>query len=146
MQLFFRQFSSSNKTIKPITQQNHTANHTAETQRHVVDACIRSLPLTTTHEDHLGGGAYCYSGESLRRLNRINRRGDENKEIVPKKGYTTSVFFWKWFGYLESDQALQTSVRCKICRRPVLSRTADATELFDHLKRFHPTEHSESVI
>ena len=93
MQLFLRQFSSSNKTIKPITQQNHTANHTAETQRHVVDACIRSLPLTTTHEDHLGGGAYCYSGESLRRLNRINRRGDENKEIVPKKGYTTSVFF-----------------------------------------------------
>ncbi|XP_064153682.1 E3 SUMO-protein ligase ZBED1-like isoform X1 [Anguilla rostrata] len=67
----------------------------------------------------------------------------KDEEIVPKKGHTTSVI-WKSFGYLKSDQA-QTSIRCKICRRPVLSRTGNTTNLFHHLKRHHPTEHSESL-
>ena len=113
MQLFFCHFSSSYKTIK------QTANHRAKKQTHVVDACIRPLPLTTTHDDHFRGEAYCYSEESERRQNRINRWGDENEEIVQKKGHTTSVL-GNWFGCLESDQT-QTSIRCKICRQPVLA-------------------------
>ncbi|XP_049337568.1 E3 SUMO-protein ligase ZBED1-like [Astyanax mexicanus] len=64
-------------------------------------------------------------------------------DIVPKKGRTTSNI-WKWFGYLKSDQA-QLSPKCRICRRAVQTKTGNTTNLFHHLKKYHPVEYTESV-
>ncbi|XP_073719120.1 E3 SUMO-protein ligase ZBED1-like [Misgurnus anguillicaudatus] len=63
-------------------------------------------------------------------------------EIVDKRGKTNSVV-WKWFGYRRCDK-LQVSVCCKMCRRVVPTSSGNTSNLFYHLKHFHPLEHSES--
>ena len=67
----------------------------------------------------------------------------QQEEIVAKKGHTTSVI-WNWFGYLKSDKE-QANVKCKLCRRIVLSRTGNTTNLFYHLKKYHNKEWYESM-
>lgn len=66
-----------------------------------------------------------------------------NDEIVDKKGSTNSVI-WKWFGYLKSDEA-QIKTICKICRQFVKTKTGNTTNLFHHLKKYHPNDHAESM-
>ncbi|MBN3304946.1 ZBED1 protein, partial [Amia calva] len=51
---------------------------------------------------------------------------------------------WKWFGYLRSDK-LQVSVCCKMCQRVVPASSRNTSNLFHHLKQFHPIEYSEAV-
>lgn len=65
------------------------------------------------------------------------------KTLLIKKGYSTSAV-WRWFGYGKSDQE-QTKPVCKICRRVVPARTGNTTNLFNHLRRHHPTNYTESV-
>ncbi len=67
----------------------------------------------------------------------------KDDEIVDKKGSTNSVI-WKWFGYLKSDEA-QIKTICKICRRFVKTKTGNTTNLFHHLKKYHPNDHTESM-
>lgn len=69
----------------------------------------------------------------------VEARSDE---IVDKRGKTNSVV-WKWFGYRTSDK-LQVSACCKMCRRVVPTSSGNTSNLFHHLKQFHPIEHSES--
>ncbi|XP_051992400.1 zinc finger BED domain-containing protein 4-like [Xyrauchen texanus] len=65
-----------------------------------------------------------------------------SNEIVDKRGKTNSVV-WKWFGYRTSDK-LRVSACCKMCRRVVPTSSGNTSNLFHHLKQFHPIEHSES--
>ncbi len=67
----------------------------------------------------------------------------KDDEIVDKKGSTNSVI-WEWFGYLKSDEA-QIKTICKICRRFVKTKTGNTTNLFHHLKKYHPNDHTESM-
>ena len=106
------------------------------TRQGSVLARLQASHWETAHE-HLFSVAYYYSEENRLRGNCHQRR------IVPKKDHTTLVI-WQWFGNLKSDQA-QTSIRCKICLRPVLSRTGNANNLSHRLQSYHSTEHSESL-
>lgn len=63
------------------------------------------------------------------------------EDIVDKKGVSTSAV-WKYFGFLKSDKK-QSSVRCKLCRRPVPTKSGNTTNMFHHLKQYHPLEHTE---
>ncbi|XP_057183139.1 E3 SUMO-protein ligase ZBED1-like [Triplophysa rosa] len=72
----------------------------------------------------------------------INLSSKDDK-IVDKKGNTNSVI-WKWFGYLKSDET-QIKPICKICRRSVPTKTGNTTNLFHHLKKYHPSDHTESM-
>lgn len=65
-----------------------------------------------------------------------------NKNIVDKKGHTTSIV-WKYFGSLQSDKT-QSRVHCKLCRRYVPAKSGNTTNLFHHLKQYHPLEHAET--
>lgn len=67
----------------------------------------------------------------------------KDDEIVDKKGSTNSVI-WKWFGFLKSDEA-QIKTICKICRWFVKTKTGNTTNLFHHLKKYHPNDHTESM-
>ncbi len=67
----------------------------------------------------------------------------KDDEIVDKKGSTNSVI-WEWFGYLKSDE-VQIKTICKICRRFVKTKTGNTTNLFHHLKKYHPNDHTESM-
>ncbi len=67
----------------------------------------------------------------------------KDDEIVDKKGSTNSVI-WEWFGYLKSDEA-QIKTICKICRWFVKTKTGNTTNLFHHLKKYHPNDHTESM-
>ncbi|XP_053506474.1 E3 SUMO-protein ligase ZBED1-like [Ictalurus furcatus] len=73
---------------------------------------------------------------------RASTSEEKADEVVDKRGKTNSVV-WKWFGYLSSDK-LQVSVRCKMCRRAVPTSSGNTSNLFHHLKQFHPIEYSES--
>lgn len=64
-------------------------------------------------------------------------------EIVERKGYSTSVV-WRWFGYQQNDVE-QIKPVCKVCRRSVPSKTGNTTNLFNHLKKHHPSDYSESA-
>lgn len=65
------------------------------------------------------------------------------KTLLEKKGNTTSIV-WTWFGYGKNDQE-QAKPVCKICRRLVPARTGNTTNLFNHLRRHHPCNYTESV-
>lgn len=67
----------------------------------------------------------------------------KDEEIVPKTGHTTLVI-WKWVGYLNSNKA-QTSIRCEICKQPVLNRTGNTTNIFHHLEWYHPKQYFRSM-
>ncbi|CAL8363140.1 unnamed protein product [Arctogadus glacialis] len=64
-------------------------------------------------------------------------------EVVDKKGYKTSII-WKWFGFLKTDEAQDKTV-CKLCRRSVPARLGNTTNLFQHLKTYHPSDYTESM-
>ncbi|CAB1450755.1 unnamed protein product [Pleuronectes platessa] len=63
--------------------------------------------------------------------------------IVEKKGNATSGV-WTWFGYGKNDEE-QTKPVCKICRGSVPARTGNTTNLFNHLRRHHPSDYTESL-
>ncbi|KAL6460172.1 hypothetical protein MHYP_G00319310 [Metynnis hypsauchen] len=63
-------------------------------------------------------------------------------ELVPKKGVTSSVV-WNWFGFAATD-ADQTSPRCKVCFKTVVSKGSSTTNLFQHLKQRHAAEWEKS--
>lgn len=65
------------------------------------------------------------------------------EDILEKKVNATSVV-WKWFGYLRSDEEQNNPV-CKLCRRSVPSKAGNTTNLFNHLNRHHPSDHTESL-
>ncbi|CAB1429044.1 unnamed protein product [Pleuronectes platessa] len=67
----------------------------------------------------------------------------ETEDIVEKKGNATSGV-WTWFGYGKNDKE-QTKPVCKICRRSVPCRTGNTTNLFNHLRRHHPSDYTESL-
>ncbi len=55
----------------------------------------------------------------------------------------TSVI-WKWFEYLKSVET-QIKTVCKIYRQSVPTKTGNATNVFCHLKRYHPSDHTKSM-
>ena len=63
------------------------------------------------------------------------------EEIVEKKTQRSSAF-WRYFGYLASDKR-QSNPVCKLCRKQVPTKTDNTTNLSDHLKQCHPSEHAE---
>ena len=63
------------------------------------------------------------------------------ERIVDKRGPSSSVV-WRYFGYLESDKK-QSGVHCKLCRQHVPTKTGNTTNLFHHLKQYHPLEYAE---
>lgn len=67
----------------------------------------------------------------------------EDEAIVDRKSYSTSVV-WRWFGYLQSD-VQQIKPVCKVCQRSVPSKTGNTTNLFNHLKKYHPSDYTESM-
>ena len=69
--------------------------------------------------------------------------GTTEGEVVDKKGYKTSII-WKWFGYLKTDEEQDKTV-CKLCRRSVPARLGNTTNLFQHLKTYHPSDYTESM-
>lgn len=89
-------------------------------------------------------------------ISKISEMSDTEESAVPmtsskdedivdkklKKGHSTSVV-WRYFGYLQSDKK-QSSVHCKLCRRHVPAKSGNTTNLFHHLKQYHPLEHAES--
>lgn len=91
-----------------------------------------------------GATSFSYKMSTSDRNTDVTERASTSKEkadkIVDKRGKTNSVV-WKWFGFLRSDKL---SVLCKMCRRVVLTSSGNTSNLFHHLKQFHPTEHSES--
>ena len=63
-----------------------------------------------------------------------------SEEIVNKSGKVSSPV-WEFFGYYKSDRS-QTNVVCKLCKTVVPTKTGNTTNLFYHLSRAHPLEHS----
>ena len=61
-------------------------------------------------------------------------------EVIDKKGYKTSII-WKWFGYLKTDEAQDKTV----CKRSLPARLGNTTNLFQHLKTYHPSDYTESM-
>lgn len=58
-----------------------------------------------------------------------------DKELIPKKGGTSVV--WNYFGFTLADTE-QTAVICKECKKPVISKGGNTSNLFHHLKHQHP--------
>lgn len=58
----------------------------------------------------------------------------DDKELVWKKGASSVV--WNWFGFKVSDLDQQT-VLCKFCRRIVLAKGGNTSNIFYHLKTLH---------
>lgn len=59
---------------------------------------------------------------------------------MDKKGKVSSPV-WEFFGYYKSDTS-QTKVVCKLCKTVVPTKAGNTTNLFYHLSRAHPLEHS----
>ncbi len=68
--------------------------------------------------------------------------GREVEELVVKRGATATI--WNWFGYKKSD-AEQTTVICKICRKTVVTKSGNTSNLFHHLKHKHKPEYEECL-
>uniref|UniRef100_A0AAR2KWN2 BED-type domain-containing protein n=1 Tax=Pygocentrus nattereri TaxID=42514 RepID=A0AAR2KWN2_PYGNA len=58
-----------------------------------------------------------------------------------KRGARSVV--WRWFGYKISD-TLQTAVICKICKKQIMTKGGNTSNLFHHLRQKHPCQHEES--
>uniref|UniRef100_A0AAV2MBN1 BED-type domain-containing protein n=1 Tax=Knipowitschia caucasica TaxID=637954 RepID=A0AAV2MBN1_KNICA len=63
-------------------------------------------------------------------------------ELVCKKGATSVV--WSWFGFRPSDTR-QNTIFCKICKRSVVAKGGNTTNLFHHLKQKHLLEYNKAV-
>uniref|UniRef100_A0AAR2K029 BED-type domain-containing protein n=1 Tax=Pygocentrus nattereri TaxID=42514 RepID=A0AAR2K029_PYGNA len=64
------------------------------------------------------------------------------EELVMKRGASSVV--WRWFGYKISD-TLQTAVICKICKKQIITKGGNTSNLFHHLrKKKHPCQYEES--
>ncbi|KAK7938916.1 hypothetical protein WMY93_002242 [Mugilogobius chulae] len=66
----------------------------------------------------------------------------DEPEFVPKKGATSVI--WSWFGFRPSDLE-QNIVFCKTCRRTVVAKGGNTSNLFHHLKQKHNSEYSKAV-
>lgn len=62
-------------------------------------------------------------------------------ELVSKKKTNGSII-WKWFGFKVSDDN-QQNVVCKVCRKPVATKSSSTTNLFRHLQLRHKVEYEE---
>ncbi len=67
---------------------------------------------------------------------------EAEEELVLKWGATTTI--WNWFGYRKSD-ADQTTVIFKVCRKIVVTKSENTSNLFHHLKHKHKPEYEESL-
>ncbi len=65
-----------------------------------------------------------------------------DEELLVKRGATSTI--WNWFGYRKSD-AEQTTVICQICRKTVVTKSGNTSNLFHHLKHKHKPEYEESL-
>ncbi len=63
---------------------------------------------------------------------------EAEEELVVKRGATSTI--WNWFGYRKSD-ADQTTVVCKVCRKTVVTKSGNTSNLFHHLKHKHKPEY-----
>ncbi|KAL3988405.1 serine protease 27 [Sarotherodon galilaeus] len=62
----------------------------------------------------------------------LNETGDP--ELVSKNDATSVV--WNWFGFCPSDTH-QSPILCRTCKRAVVAKGANTTNLFHHLKQKH---------
>ena len=67
------------------------------------------------------------------------RRGEQEPQLVEKKGTTSHV--WTFFG-LEKEGTDSDKVICRVCKKSVLARGGNTSNLVSHLKNNHPKEHS----
>ncbi|XP_019206021.1 zinc finger BED domain-containing protein 1-like [Oreochromis niloticus] len=70
----------------------------------------------------------------------LNEAGEP--ELVSKNGATSVV--WKWFGFRPSDTH-QSRIFCRTCKRAVLAKGGNTTNLFHHLKQKHFLEYKKAV-
>nr|XP_054606785.1 E3 SUMO-protein ligase ZBED1-like [Nothobranchius furzeri] len=63
-------------------------------------------------------------------------------EFVFKKGATSVV--WNWFGFRPSDTQ-QSTIFCRTCKRAVVAKGGNTTNLFHHLKQKHFLEYNKAV-
>ena len=64
-----------------------------------------------------------------------------DSELLPKRN--SSSIIWNWFGFTPDDKD-QKNILCKICKESVKASDGNTTNLFNHLKRRHPTQYNES--
>lgn len=62
--------------------------------------------------------------------------------LVPKRGGTSVI--WDWFGFKTSDTE-QASNICKLCRRVVVAKGGNTSNLFHLLKNSHPRQYQEAT-
>ena len=67
-------------------------------------------------------------------------RVTQAERLVPKKGPTSVI--WSWFGYKSSDKE-QTTISCKVCRRAVIAKGGNTSNLLHHLKSMHAHAHED---
>ena len=65
--------------------------------------------------------------------------GEQEPQLVEKKGTTSHV--WTFFG-LEKEGTDSDKVICRVCKKSVLARGGNTSNLVSHLKNNHPKEHS----
>ena len=63
----------------------------------------------------------------------------EEPELVAKEGTTSHV--WTFFG-LNKEEGGSDKAICRLCRKSVLARGGNTSNLVSHLKNHHPKEHS----
>lgn len=70
----------------------------------------------------------------------VDQEQEDDDELVKKKGGSSVV--WNWFGFKISDLDQQT-IFCKLCRRVVLAKGGNTSNLFTHLKTMHVHQYEE---
>ena len=68
--------------------------------------------------------------------------GDEDGDgdLVEKKGTTSYV--WNFFGIKKDDDTDKDSIICRICRKSILARGGNTSNLSSHLRNHHPKEYA----
>ena len=67
---------------------------------------------------------------------------DPSKELVPKPKTTSAV--WQYFGFIANEEGRPKNEQqpiCKLCKKTVLSRGSNTSNLFAHLRANHPSTH-----
>ena len=64
-------------------------------------------------------------------------------ELYEKRGTTLQV--WSFFGLKSKEDKDNENVVCRLCRKSVLARGGNTSNLVSHLKNHHPNEHCTSI-
>ena len=67
----------------------------------------------------------------------------EIPELYEKRGTTSQV--WSFFGLKSKEDKDNENVVCRLCRKSVLARGGNTSNLVSHLKNHHPNEHSTFI-